>query len=62
MVEISFKNNKIQKGQRIKIPEVVLDTLGLKEGDKIVIKLDPINKKFTVEEQKKWEDYFQQSF
>jgi bifunctional DNA-binding transcriptional regulator/antitoxin component of YhaV-PrlF toxin-antitoxin module len=53
MVEISFKNNKIQKGQRIKIPEVVLDTLGLKEGDKIVIKLDPINKKFTVEEQKK---------
>ena len=52
MVEITFKDNKIQKGHRIKIPKAIIDTLELKEGTKIVIKFDPINKKLIVEEQK----------
>jgi len=52
MVEITFKDNKIQKGHRIKIPKAIIDTLDLKEGSKIVIKFDPINKRLIVEEQK----------
>ena len=53
MVEITFKDNKIQKGHRIKIPKAIVDTLNLKEGTKIVLKFDPINKKIIVEEEKK---------
>jgi AbrB family looped-hinge helix DNA binding protein len=53
MVEITFKDNKIQKGYRIKIPKAIVDTLNLKEGSKIVLKFDPINKKIIVEEDKK---------
>jgi len=52
MVEITFKDNKIQKGHRIKIPKAIIDTLNLKEGSKIILKFDPINKKITVEEEK----------
>jgi bifunctional DNA-binding transcriptional regulator/antitoxin component of YhaV-PrlF toxin-antitoxin module len=52
MVEITFKDNKIQKGYRIKIPKAIVDTLNLKEGTKIVLKFDPINKKIIVEEEK----------
>jgi hypothetical protein len=52
MVEITFKDNKIQKGHRIKIPKAIVDTLNLKEGAKIILKFDPINKKITVEEEK----------
>lgn len=51
MVEISFKDNKIQKGHRIKIPKAIVDTLDLKEGTKIQIKFDPIKKILIVEEQ-----------
>jgi bifunctional DNA-binding transcriptional regulator/antitoxin component of YhaV-PrlF toxin-antitoxin module len=53
MVEITFKDNKIQKGHRIKIPKAIIDTLNLKEGAKIVLKFDPINKKIIIEEEKK---------
>jgi AbrB family looped-hinge helix DNA binding protein len=53
MVEITFKDNKIQKGYRIKIPKAIVDTLNLKEGSKIILKFDPINKKIIVEEDKK---------
>jgi len=53
MVEITFKDNKIQKGHRIKIPKAIIDTLNLKEGAKIILKFDPINKKIIVEEEKK---------
>lgn len=57
MVEITFKDNKIQKGYRIKIPKAIVDTLNLKEGSKIILKFDPINKKITVEEEK-WTKLF----
>jgi len=50
MVEITFKDNKIQKGFRIKIPKAIVDTLEMKEGQKIVLKFDPIKKKIIVEE------------
>ena len=52
MVEITFKDNKIQKGHRIKIPKAIIDTLELKEGSKIILKFDPIKKKIIVEEDK----------
>jgi hypothetical protein len=50
MVEITFKDNKIQKGHRIKIPKAIIDTLNLKEGAKIVLKFDPVNKKIIIME------------
>jgi bifunctional DNA-binding transcriptional regulator/antitoxin component of YhaV-PrlF toxin-antitoxin module len=53
MVEITFKDNKIQKGHRIKIPKAIIDTLNLKEGAKIVLKFDPINKKIIIVEEEK---------
>ncbi len=52
MVEITFKDNKIQKGHRIKIPKAIVDTLNLKEGAKIILKFDPINKKIIIVEDK----------
>ncbi len=52
MVEITFKDNKIQKGFRIKIPKAIVDTLEIKEGQKIILKFDPIKKKILVEEDK----------
>ena len=54
MVEITFKDNKIQKGHRIKIPKAIVDTLDLKEGAKIILKFDPINKKIIIMEDEKW--------
>jgi bifunctional DNA-binding transcriptional regulator/antitoxin component of YhaV-PrlF toxin-antitoxin module len=53
MVEITFKDNKIQKGHRIKIPKAIVDTLDLKEGAKIILKFDPINKKIIIVEDEK---------
>jgi len=53
MVEITFKDNKIQKGHRIKIPKAIVDTLDLKEGAKIILKFDPINKKIIIMEDEK---------
>jgi hypothetical protein len=52
MVEITFKDNKIQKGHRIKIPKAIIDTLNLKEGSKIILRFDPVNKRIIVEEDK----------
>jgi hypothetical protein len=52
MVEITFKDNKIQKGHRIKIPKAIIDTLKLKEGAKILLQFDPINKKIIITEDK----------
>jgi bifunctional DNA-binding transcriptional regulator/antitoxin component of YhaV-PrlF toxin-antitoxin module len=51
MVEIIFKDNKIQTGHRVKIPKAIVDTLNLKEGAKIVLKFDPINQKITIEKE-----------
>ena len=36
MVSIIFKGGIIQKGDRVKIPKAIIDTLELKAGDKIV--------------------------
>jgi bifunctional DNA-binding transcriptional regulator/antitoxin component of YhaV-PrlF toxin-antitoxin module len=49
MVEIVFKDNKIQTGHRIKIPKAIVDTLNLKEGEKVVIKFDVLKKKLILE-------------
>jgi hypothetical protein len=40
MKDIIFKDNIIQKENRIKIPNPIIDTLCLKEGDEITIILD----------------------
>jgi bifunctional DNA-binding transcriptional regulator/antitoxin component of YhaV-PrlF toxin-antitoxin module len=52
MVEIVFKDNKIQTGYRIKIPKAIVDTLELKEGEKVLIKFDVSKKKIVVETEK----------
>jgi len=49
MKEVIFKDGKIQKGHRIKIPKAVIDTLDIKEGQKIIIKFD-ISKKSLIME------------
>jgi len=49
MAEIIFKDNKIQTGHRIKIPKAIIDTLDLKEGQKIKIRYDVNKKKMIVE-------------
>jgi bifunctional DNA-binding transcriptional regulator/antitoxin component of YhaV-PrlF toxin-antitoxin module len=47
MKEIIFKDGKIQTGHRVKIPKAIIDTLDLKEGQKIIIKFD-VNKKHLI--------------
>ena len=53
MTNIIFKDNKIQKGFRVKIPKAIVDTLNLKEGDGVVVKFDVDLKKFVVELEEK---------
>lgn len=53
MADVLFKGAKIQIGDRIKIPKAVIDTLGFKTGQKILIKFDAEKKKITLEEDKK---------
>lgn len=50
MTEIIFKDNSIQSGYRIKIPKAIVDTLELREGQKIKIKFDADKKTMIVEE------------
>ena len=40
MREIVFKDNILQKESRVKIPNPIIDTLNLREGDAITIILD----------------------
>lgn len=49
MADIVFKDNSIQTGHRIKIPKAIVDTLGLKERQKIIIRFDVNKKKMVVE-------------
>jgi AbrB family looped-hinge helix DNA binding protein len=49
MTEIIFKDNSIQTGYRIKIPKPIVDTLGLKEGEKIRINFDADKKRMIIE-------------
>ncbi len=46
-MEIIFNDNSIQTGYRVKIPKAIVDTLQLKEGEKIIIKFD-VNKKIII--------------
>ena len=48
-MEIIFNDNSIQTGYRVKIPKAIVDTLGLKEGERIKIKFDSDNKKIIIE-------------
>lgn len=52
MVEVIFKSLRIQVGDRVKIPKAVVDTLGLKKGQKIILKFDPKARKIFIEEEK----------
>ena len=47
MSEIIFKDNSIQTGHRIKIPKAIIDTLDLKEKQKIEIRFD-VDKKIII--------------
>lgn len=49
MKEIIFKDGKIQTGHRIKIPKAIIDTLNLKEGQKVIIKFDVTKKHLILE-------------
>ena len=52
MVEVIFKGGSIQTGERIKIPPAIIDTLGLKAGDKIIILFDAEKREIIVKEEK----------
>ncbi len=47
MAEIIFKDNSIQTGHRIKIPKAIIDTLDLRERQKIEIRFD-VDKKIMI--------------
>ena len=52
-MEIIFKDLSIQKGERIKIPKAIVDTLKLQPGQKIVIFFDSEKKQLRIVEDKK---------
>ncbi len=41
MAKVVFNGGIVQKGDRIKIPKAIIDTLNLSSGDKIVVHFDP---------------------
>ena len=49
MKEVIFKDGKVQKGHRVKIPKAIIDTLEISEGDKVTIKFDVGKKRLTLE-------------
>lgn len=49
MKEMIFKDSKVQKGYRIKIPKAIVDTLNISEGKEIEIKFDLAKNKLTIE-------------
>ena len=52
-MRIVFKDNKIQKGYRIKIPKALIDTLDLKEGGRIRMEFDAAKKELIIKEEAK---------
>ena len=52
-MRIIFKDNKIQKGYRIKIPKAIIDTLNIKEGEKIRVEFDSNKKELIIKEEGK---------
>jgi bifunctional DNA-binding transcriptional regulator/antitoxin component of YhaV-PrlF toxin-antitoxin module len=55
MGEVIFKDGVIQTGYRVKIPKSVIDTLGLKIRQKVVLKFDPDKRILILEEDKEEE-------
>jgi len=53
MAEVIFKGGKIQKGDRVKIPKAVIDTLNIKAGESIILTFDPDKKQIIVKSAKK---------
>ena len=51
--EIVFKDSCIQKGYRIKIPKAIVDTLKLREGQKIEVRFNPDREELVIKEEKK---------
>lgn len=51
-MQIIFKDNKIQKGYRVKIPKAIVDTLKLREGEKIEVLFDAEKKELIIKEEK----------
>ncbi|MCD4771334.1 hypothetical protein K8R30_02855 [archaeon] len=49
MKEMIFKDGKIQKGYRVKIPKAIVDTLELDEGQEVVIKFNLQTNKLTLD-------------
>ncbi len=49
MKEMIFKDGKIQKGFRVKIPKAIVDTLEIKEGQEVLIKFNLAKNKLTLE-------------
>ena len=49
MKEMRFKDTKIQKGHRVKIPKAIIDTLELEEGREIEIKFDIAKNRLTID-------------
>ncbi len=50
-MDVVFKDGKVQKGYRIKIPKAIVDTLNIKEGQKVIIRFSE-NGKLIVEVKK----------
>ncbi len=53
MKEVIFRGGKVQKGERIKIPKAIIDTLELKAGSKLLIRFDAEKRVIIVEEEYK---------
>lgn len=53
MSEVKFEGSKIQVGDRVKIPKAIIDTLGLKKGQKISILFNVEKKEIIIKESKK---------
>jgi bifunctional DNA-binding transcriptional regulator/antitoxin component of YhaV-PrlF toxin-antitoxin module len=53
MSEVLFEGGKVQVGGRIKIPKPIIDTLKLKEGQKVILKFNPEKKEILIKEDKK---------
>lgn len=49
MKEMIFKDGKVQKGHRIKIPKAIIDTLDIPEGKEIEIKFDLAKNRLTID-------------
>ena len=49
MKEMIFKDGKVQKGYRVKIPKAIVDTLNISEGKEIEIKFDLVKNRLTID-------------